>query len=328
MNLRLIINDVGNADAIFFALQKQDNVLAGVVDGGRENDGRQLVPKLSEFLHSYGKEYPDIIIGTHFDNDHIAGLLPILEYFNNPAIRLFMFDTSNHLIEAGNRESPLDTMVFFPSENDDILQSEYCDSIDQSVLSTLKKEKDILDFARLNGISVIEPIAGVYLHPHWPEAKFIGPTIDYYHTLFPEKEVLDSLRSIHLQASDAKNNKNIEDPCEEFTLTKSPVTRVNLLSALLKIDVCDKSILLTGDAGIDSFYAIPNYTIELSNLHWLKLPHHGSRNNINLDLITLMNPKTVGISGGSYISESLIKCLIKRNITVNTTKTGSFEIII
>ena len=56
----------------------------------------------------------------------------------------------------------------------------------------------------------------------------------------------------------------------------------NLNSAILKIEYNGRSFLFTGDASIESFLSIDNFERELADVFWLKVPHHGSKNNLNI----------------------------------------------
>lgn len=69
----------------------------------------------------------------------------------------------------------------------------------------------------------------------------------------------------------------------------------------------------------ESFYEIPDYKKELSDLFWLKVPHHGSANNLNHELIRLMKPKVAVISGASRVSPLVAACLKKHSSQVDIT---------
>jgi hypothetical protein len=73
--------------------------------------------------------------------------------------------------------------------------------------------------------------------------------------------------------------------------------------------------------------AIPGHQKMLSGLYWLKMPHHGSANNMNEYLLDLMQPRQVYISGDRYVDEDLVQCMRSKGILVRTTKEeGDLEI--
>lgn len=132
----------------------------------------------------------------------------------------------------------------------------------------------------------------------WKEITVLGPAKEYYRSLFPSTksfetfiaeealEVLPSKRAdLHLL------EKAVVKPCD--TLKKDAETKLtptNKASIIIAIDNENKRYLFTGDAGVESFKAIPDWKTELKNLYFLKIPHHASDNNISKELIELMQP--------------------------------------
>jgi competence protein ComEC len=64
----------------------------------------------------------------------------------------------------------------------------------------------------------------------------------------------------------------------------------NANSIVLKIG----KILLTGDSSLSNL----NFLNDLSNLEILKVPHHGSRDSLDEDILKILNPKTAVVSAG------------------------------
>lgn len=113
-------------------------------------------------------------------------------------------------------------------------------------------------------------------------------------------------------------------PCD--TLKKDAETKLtstNKASIIITIDRADKINLFTGYAGIESFKSIPNWTTELKNLFFLKVPHHASNNNISKEMIELMQPVYAYNTGYIHQDDSVLKCISEkqRNKEVKTTKT-------
>ncbi len=143
---------MGDGDALFFVLEKGAEILVGVIDGGRAQDSDKTVPHLDELLTKYGKIAPDLVVGTHYDNDHIAGLLPLLRHYNDPGVELWMFDTSATLsrIERALEHSEGESSMF-PTEDQLTIGSVYGASgkkAEEFLLTSLKKEKEVLEYAR------------------------------------------------------------------------------------------------------------------------------------------------------------------------------------
>ena len=101
-----------------------------------------------------------------------------------------------------------------------------------------------------------------------------------------------------------------ESPCKflkEDTTVR--LTLTNKASIIFAIDKGNDRFLFTGDAGISSFKSIPDWENELKNLYWLKIPHHGSNNNISNEIIAVMKPKLADNSGDKHQDRPVIDCI-------------------
>jgi competence protein ComEC len=67
--------DVGQGDAIYIRTPNGNDVL---IDGGPDDS---VIQKLHEVVPSFDRDI-DLIIETHPDKDHIAGLIPVFEQYN------------------------------------------------------------------------------------------------------------------------------------------------------------------------------------------------------------------------------------------------------
>jgi len=155
-----------------------------------------------------------------------------------------------------------------------------------------------------------KPVTNISPVPAFPEIQILGPTQDYFTKLFPEISDLSEFFMVETitdtESYDTQENK---DPFVHLdSIKKSNVTPVNLASVVVLITIDDKKFLFTGDAGIKSFMEIPDYEKHLKGVYWLKVPHHGSINNINSDLIKLLSPSYAYISGKKYFSEAVANC--------------------
>jgi len=330
MKIRIIINNIGDGDAIFVVLQKEGETCFIVVDAGRQKDGKALIDPLKSLVSEYGKKAPDLFIGTHYDDDHIAGLLPLIDAFKEYPTELWMFDSSKLLkaVASINNSGAKKEFDMFPSEADIAAGSSFgakeVEARDMLV-TTLKKEQDILQFAKMHGYNIKEPIAGECSLANWPELQILGPTRKYYDKLFPPTLEGESIiRSMVIMEEETV--ASIQNPCTGFRKNKSPVTPVNLNSLIFAITACERKFLFAADAGIDSFYEIPGYNDAIKNVYWLKQPHHGSKNNFNHELLLLMNPQKIAVSGNGHISEELMACLRTVCKELKTTKeSGTIE---
>jgi competence protein ComEC len=74
-NLKMIFLDVGQGDAILIS----DGSHQMLVDGGR--DGKLLLNKLGKYIPFWDRNI-EVILATHPDQDHIAGLISVLNSYN------------------------------------------------------------------------------------------------------------------------------------------------------------------------------------------------------------------------------------------------------
>ena len=164
----------------------------------------------------------------------------------------------------------------------------------------------------------------------WPEITVLGPTKAYYKSLFPADKTFtefileESFKTVAPEINRVGiNDDAIKNPCDSLKKdSDAQLTSTNKASIIFTIDDADKRYVFTGDAGIESFKKIPNYKTKLKNLYFLKIPHHGSDNNISKELIELMQPKYAYNSGNKHQDEAVLQCFSKklRNKKVESTK--------
>jgi beta-lactamase superfamily II metal-dependent hydrolase len=99
----------------------------------------------------------------------------------------------------------------------------------------------------------------------------------------------------------------------------------NNSSVILLFEPEGKKFLFTSDAGPVALKKAHNI-YKLFNLHWLDVPHHGSRYNLSSELIGIFKPKIAYIScDGSkhYPSQAVVEELKKVGCVVYSTASGS-----
>ena len=91
---------------------------------------------------------------------------------------------------------------------------------------------------------------------------------------------------------------------------------------LLETDDGEK-FLFTGDAGRDAFNHVPQELLaSFKGVKWMKVPHHGSKHNLDTTIIRHVNPKVAYISTekeGTYLSRCTVFALKKNNTKVYST---------
>ena len=155
--------------------------------------------------------------------------------------------------------------------------------------------------------------------------KVLGPSIPYY------QELLDKFRDIkYLLLEESLIEKSL---LEEKTFTEhvkklddsTDKSSENNSSAVCLFNPNGNRYLFAGDAGPLSLKRIAAKFSNLTKgLYWLKVPHHGSINNLSHELINHFSPSISFISGdGSkkYPSQEIVKALKEVNSRVYSTHT-------
>ncbi|WP_162926566.1 ComEC/Rec2 family competence protein [Pedobacter chitinilyticus] len=344
MQVKVNMLDVSDGDAIIVELEKSGQRMVMVIDGGMVGHYlTKLKPKLQEVLKRNGKAAPDIVVCTHYDSDHIGGLIPLIEDYIDGVKEVWVHETPEVLKDLGNGRDLMDQVV----EHADELVLDSAAKVGSNGVTMLQEKAEFLieSIGQLKQLLSLVPerkVRNVFhgdgpKFAHWPEVKVLGPTREYFEELFPPNKKSYELLSEELrehvlfegfnrfqQLAGLKSCDKLKD---EQTAS---ITATNRASIIIAID-CDKGrLLFTGDAGISSFKRIPDWERELRDLYFLKIPHHGSNNNISKEISELMNPVHAYNSGNRHQDDEVLDCFDSkaRNFSVKTTKLNgdlSFE---
>jgi hypothetical protein len=189
------------------------------------------------------------------------------------------------------------------------------------LLETLEK---IIEYGLVDRLKEVKQ--GHYLSG-FEEFSVVSPSADYYNSHLTElkKEFINQAKLQEEYLSDSKNLvfesfEKYTNPCYylESSSKANNVTATNMVSIVTLLEANDKKYLFTGDAGIETFeeqYLLSNN--KLKDLDWLDLPHHGSKNNTSLNMLTHFDPRIVFVSGdaGPNRPHQLItKCLESKRV--------------
>ncbi|MEI8224261.1 MAG: MBL fold metallo-hydrolase [bacterium] len=144
--LQVSFLDVGQGDAIYIRAPNGNDIL---IDGGPDNS---VMAQLRQIMPVYDTDI-GIIIATHPDKDHIAGLIPVFEkydvkkYIHSEISSGTSFDTS--LKEHATQEPELEEIIAKRGQR-------YILDNNQGVyLDILYPNKDTSDFKDTNGASIV-----------------------------------------------------------------------------------------------------------------------------------------------------------------------------
>ena len=319
MNVDINMIDVKDGDAIVVTLCNKEENLILLIDAGKSNYSEKVIQELDKKLGKYNKLGPDIVLVTHYDSDHIGGIVEVLDTYGRNIGELWI-----HTPTFEN-DSAMSTMFLKPK----VVLLETNEAVKEKmeiVIESVNELKCVIDKATELGITINEPFAGECGLEKWPTLRILGPTREYYRRVF--KNLTDTSKFVKCEADNwilAESSSTSSPsvcPCDQLT-TSSDTKPSNMTSVVLVIEHEGRKYLFTGDAGIESFKQIPNYQEELKNIYWLKAPHHGSANNISLDFIRLMRPKYVYISGDKNVDQRVIDCFKTNGSEIRFTKQGN-----
>lgn len=318
--------DVKAADAFLIHFFNDENHYEYVVliDGGNYDDGKTI----AEFIRTnYTQHYIDLAICTHCDKDHYGGLIYLLEQQrddgddNMDIQEIWVDDPANHVelrkIKWYRKQETLDIEARSVFGLGDTNLMELIDELVDD-----KKIKFFEPFADADNYSVES-----YISSKWSGLiTIIGPTVDYYSDLVPD------FRN-DLQKKDYETDENEDSSVE---LTEGQVysktlegagddpSPHNQSSVIVKFVPDDENVFLfMGDAGRKAFENISEENIySIQNVYWLKVPHHGSKYNLDNDMINHINPDIAYISTekyGHYLSKAVVNALKKAGADVYST---------
>jgi beta-lactamase superfamily II metal-dependent hydrolase len=286
-----------------------------VIDGGFKESGDNLVEHIIE---RFGTGYVDLMISTHLDRDHIAGLTPVIEKLK--VGKLLMHRPWLHPVRAdGDTQKEM---------------REARKSYDQA--SALE------ELATSNGIEIIEPFAGgelqfttdAYMH-------ILGPDEPYYEELLKEFDHNKSLLAKALEALNApvqavaevlrKIQETLDPSTETLDHVHKNTSPENSSSAIIYFNFYGHKMLFTGDAGVDALHRALDYGqgvgLDFSDLNLLDIPHHGSKHNTDTAFLDRIGAKTAFISATKdskkHPSPRVTNALVRRGINYFTTEAGN-----
>ena len=289
--------NVGAADAFIIHYVTQDDLCYNVlVDAGNYSDGETIAKNFKKW---YPGEYIDLAIVTHPDKDHFGGFVKLIEMMdahdkNAVDIKKFWIN------DPGNRHIDKDEVKWITKQCTVNVKARSVYDLDE------KGEKNLMEMILSRPTISHEekfsqpgiPDGKGYFVPHadtiFPNFFVLGPTKTYYEELLP-------------------NFRNDE---------------LNFFSK--EGDSEGKKYLFTGDASIESFTRMYKSSFDYTqNVQWLKLPHHGSKHNLNSRLLKHFNPRVAYVSTKQYekwLNKCVVNALKKLGTDIYSTHQGGSKL--
>lgn len=324
-NYQIEMLNVGAADAllIYYTFDRGDRLI--LVDGGNYSDGERIM----NHIHAYypRRPYIDLAIITHPDDDHIGGVVKMLEALRDKesnAVMIYYFwvnDPSLHGYVPSDVKNNISAQTLFRR-----LRSTYDVNEDSS--------KNLLDLIDELGIGREEAFAGA--NGKNIPIYILGPTKEYYTSLIPKFRGIDlNFKETDYSAphysllSDIVTGTPLSPSLDDTADDTSAPNRSSIIFAFKTSQ--NEKCLFCGDASRDSFDHIPEYLSgQYKNVTWLKVPHHGSAHNLDSTLIKAMKPKVAYISSekeGHYTDRCTWMALKRSGCEVYSTHRDHIDII-
>lgn len=262
-----------------------------LVDAGNEGDGEKILNHINTY---YTQKYVDLAICTHCDTDHYGGYKELIAEHNK---QTSSFQIKQFRVHDPYKHVNVDDVKYVRKEQTlrDRLNAAYAFKDGTSLL-------DLLDNAN---ITREEPFTGKEYSPL--NIFVLGPDKDYYETLIPDFRVnLDfkdeqqddsytGLNRLYFKTEDEFFSKALENANDD-------PSKVNQSSVIFAFTPENDVFLFTGDAGREALQRVVNIDNEgaLKNVEWMKIPHHGSKHNLNSAIISHFHPSTSYISTEKY----------------------------
>lgn len=311
--------DVKAADAfLIHAYRKgtkgQDVEYVVLVDAGNEGDGEKILNHIQKY---YDQQYIDLVIITHCDADHYGGM----QYLINKHSEGGDFSIKKVWVHDPYQHVDVDDVKYIRKEKTlrDRLNAAYAFSDGTNLL-------DLLDESDINRKEVFSGDTYAPLN-----IKVLGPDEDYYESLIPdfrvdldfkEEQPEDVYAGLECfcQTEDQFLSKALEDAYDDKS-------KVNQSSIIFEFCPKDKLFLFTGDAGREALHRIIDEDSEddslFKNIYWLKVPHHGSKHNLDNAIISHLHPTLSYISTekyGKYANKCTVNALKKVGKVYSTQK--------
>lgn len=254
-----------------------------LVDAGNEGDGETIYNHIYKY---YNQKYIDLVVITHCDTDHYGGMQYLVNKHKNTnddfSIReVWVHDPYEHV--------DVDDVKYIRKNETlrDRLNAAYSFSDGSNLL-------ELLDDSKILRREVFTGDAYDDLN-----ITVLGPDFEYYESLIPEfrvdldfKEEQDD-EDIYaglicfIQNEAEFYSKALEDAYDDKS-------KVNQSSIVFLFQPNNQKFLFTGDAGKEALHRIVDTDKHnlLADINWLKVPHHGSKHNIDNAIISHLKPKT------------------------------------
>jgi len=306
---------LGNADSILIRHYNQGVKTVILVDGGCKKHASIV----RSFLRDLGEAEIHHLVCSHHHEDHAAGLVELVQ------------DASLTIRKAWVHSGAL------ALDRIDRARFQAFGSLLRRIQASKETQNELLNALRKRGVLTEEPFAvsQAWIGP----LLIVSPTKEFYNAqleLIRQENVASALNERYQRRDsraivEAVFGRSAQSEEDDGELGGEPTSPENEISTVLLLpwtnsDNTTKNFLLTSDAGTAALTDLKNRSEQaqgiLKSLRWMQIPHHGSRRNLNIDLIDYFKPVTGFVSAeGSkkHPSVKLVNAIKERNGSVYST---------
>lgn len=305
--VEVIVLAVGDADSILVTRWKDGKPTRLLIDGG----DTATVDSVKARLRAYDATHLDIVLCSHLDDDHAAGLVEIVSDDTFTIDRGYM-----HIVEKHAALNEIEQTVTSSGIKEAKL-----------VTASVATNDELLQAFRGRNIEPEEPFAGIHL-PGF-ELLVCGPSQAAYDDFVKglrdrgKLSTMDRLIQESLIEKQASANQPLKLNPKE--------TPANNSSTVIYGWFGKEKWLFTADAGVEAQKSAEDYAkslgITFTDLFWMQIPHHGSLNAINQERIDLYRPKYADVSadGVGHPKVAVIEAFKKYGTVYGTFRSGNLR---
>lgn len=327
MKFEINMINVKDGDAIILTLEKENRKALIVIDGGYNKYYGKIKSRLKELLPKFGNKI-DLLICTHYDNDHISGVENIIEDYHSIIKEIWIHKIENSLSKQEQYLKEEISRLQEEKEDYKSLKGYLEFSNKEFVLEAYEDLVRVVQKIREYGLEDItkEATRGDFLEG-FEEFYVISPTKKYYNEYLEElkeEKYIQETKSLLIEHNPEIRMATLTEIYEEVIETRNScksletsslsnnVSATNMVSIVTLLKIEDRKILFTGDSGIESFTDQNLLDSDIKDLEFLDLSHHGSKNNTSKELLEHFNPEVVFVSaksGKNRPAKNLVECL-------------------
>jgi hypothetical protein len=273
--LKVETKQSGDAIALRYRLNGVTSI--HVVDGGFQDTGDHVVEHIR--MHYGSLSTVDRVVATHPDGDHLGGLRAVLEELGVKELWMLRpWIYAQEIIHRFRNVTSLDYLVR---------------ALKEAYPNVLALE----EIANRKGIPIKEPLQGSVIGAF----RVLAPTKSRYLDLIVDSNktpdakegaakstLLSTLEATIRKAAGAVVSF-VRAAWGEEVFSSEDISVENKMSVIQYALLSDKRILLTADAGVESFSEAALYAplagLTLPGIDHFQVPHHGSRRNVSTEML-------------------------------------------